>query len=47
MAAFFNGSLLKPADFDFYLRKSHLSATVEALRKKILLIVPDPFEVIL
>jgi hypothetical protein len=41
VAAFFNGSLIKAADFDFYLRKSDLAATVEALRTNFLLIIPE------
>jgi hypothetical protein len=46
VTAFFNGSFLIPADFDVYVRKTDLAASLRALKENYLLIIPDnPLEV--
>jgi hypothetical protein len=48
VTAFFSGSLIKPADFDVYVRKTDLAASLEALKEDYLLIIPEnPSEVFL
>ena len=46
VTAFFNGSFLIPADFDVYVRKTDLAASLRALKENYLLIIPEnPLEV--